>query len=94
MFMLSYSKKWNMNKKERKIYFKEILNDKEIENILVDLHENINIVLNEIHGLSKIKKIYYKCFIKLLKSKNYTILKLFSLFLYKTGNITYFGKFK
>ncbi len=91
MFMLTYSKKWNMSKKERNVYFDKILNDKTISDILNHSLISFEKVIKIIPNLSKKKSFLYLKYIKLLKKKKRNILKIMSYLLYKGGNLKRFN---
>lgn len=89
MFMLTYSQKWNMTRLERNEYFDEILNDEIIHNLLSQEVHYYDDVIKIIPNLSKLKAVFYKWYIKLLKKKRKNILKIMGYLLYKKGNLNF-----
>lgn len=88
MFMLTYSQKWNMTKKERNEYINKILNDETINQILKQSSAKFDDVIKIIPNLSKLKIAFYKMYIKLLKKKRKKKLLIMGYLLYKKGSIT------
>lgn len=86
MFMLTYSKKWNMQRSERDKYFDKILNDETIHDLLNKEAYYYDDVIKIIPNLSKIKILFYKGYLKLLKKKRKRLLKIMAYLLYKKGS--------
>lgn len=84
IFMLTYSEKWNMNKKERNTYFDQVLNDKLVVEEVGFLKKHMEEVFALLGQPSPIKKAYYKIFTSLVYKKNKTLLKLMAKLMYIT----------
>jgi len=89
LFELIFSKKWSLNKKERMLYIKNILNDKLMEENInyVILHENevISMLKRQKYSDSKIER--FIKYIKMLNKKNYKLIYLYSNFYVKYKKI-------
>ncbi len=86
MFMLTYSEKWKMDSRERNDYFKKILNDVSVNEIIEMLDNSLNDILLSIPKISNKKKILYKFYLNALSKKRIRMLKIISFILYRFGN--------
>lgn len=75
--MLIYTENWEMNKYERDLFIKEIIEDKLVVERVSYLKNNIQEVF-DFFNMNIIRKLYYKLFIDLIYNKNIVLLKIFA----------------
>lgn len=77
VLMLTYSENWDMDKCERNLYIKEILEDKLVVEKVAYLKDNIQEVF-DFFNMNISRRFYNKIFINLIYNKNIVLLKLFA----------------